>query len=155
MKLYIQMEEFYVMWIISEKKKKAFIILRMKTLKNCTLVLAFPLILFSFLSSLFPGSPFIMNYLHASPESDFAFWEEGRMDIGVCEWVHFSLEKKVNRWYHYQHSHLGIHSRFLPALLSCINGIKSKPHIHSYFLTVFPLEDFMNQAIMISLICAV
>ena len=81
---------------------------------------------------------------HASPDSDVAFWEEGRMDIGVCERVHFSLEKKVNRWSHYQHSHLGRHSRFLLVLLSCINGIKSKPHIHSYFLTAFPLEDFMN-----------
>ena len=77
-------------------QKKAFFILRMKTLKNCTLVLAFPLILFSFLSSLFPGSPFITNYLHASPDSDFAFWEEGRMGIGVCEGAHFSLEKIVN-----------------------------------------------------------
>ena len=59
---------------------------------------------------------------HASPDSDVAFWEEGRMDIGVCERVHFSLEKKVNRWSHYQHSHLGRHSRFLLVLLSCING---------------------------------
>ena len=56
----------------------------------------------------------------------------------------FLLGENSEQWHHYQHSHLGRHSRFLPALLSCINGIKTKPHIHSYFLTAFLLEDFMN-----------
>ena len=30
-------------------------------------------------------------------------------------------------------------------MLYCIDGIKGKPQIHSYFLRAFPHKDFMNQ----------